>query len=118
MIDLAFGNDGDLVVKDYDISFLNGVNQIVQNCAIRLKFFLGEWYLDINAGIPYYQDFFIKAPNQIRIESLLIQEIINTEGINEVTSFTSDFDSELRRFPVIFSATTDEGLVNLEITVP
>jgi hypothetical protein len=118
MNDLAFDNAGDLLIEDYDISFVSGVDQIVQNLAFRLRFFLGEWYLDTEAGIPYYQDFFIKAPNQIRVESVLKQEILNTEGIVDLTAFSSDFNSSLRKFSVIFSASTNEGIINLEVEVP
>lgn len=118
MIDLAFDTEGDLLIEDYDISFLGGVDQITQNLAFRLRFFLGEWYLDIEAGIPYYQDFFIKAPNQIRIESVLKQEIVDTDGVLELTDFASDFNSSLRRFSVIFSARTEDEIINLEVEVP
>lgn len=118
MNDLAFDNSGDLLIENFDISFVSGIDQIVQNLAFRLRFFQGEWYLDIDAGIPYYEDFFIKAPNQIRIESLLKQEIIDTVGVLELTDFSSDFNSSLRRFSVIFSASTNEGIINLEVEVP
>jgi len=118
MIDLAFDTEGDLLIEDYDISFLEGIDQIIQNVAFRLRFFLGEWYLDIEEGIPYYQELFIKAPNQIRIESILKQEIVETEGVNDLTKFASEFNPELRKFSVIFSAMTDEGLFTLEIEIP
>lgn len=118
MIDLAMNADGDLVVENYDMSLVEGVDQVIQNCTIRLRFFLNEWFLDITAGIPYYQDFFIKAPNQIRIESVLKQEIIDTVGIETINSFSSTFDSSLRKFSVNFSAEADEGSFNLEVDVP
>ena len=118
MIDVALNNDGDLLLSDYDLVIIDGVDQVAQNLEIRLKFFLGEWYLDIDAGLPYYQDVFIKSPNQIRVESLIKQEILDTDGINEITSFSSEFDSSLRKFSVNFSALADEGEVELEVTLP
>lgn len=118
MIDVELGNNGDLVIENYDLVLIDSVDQIAQNLAIRLRFFLNEWFLDTTVGIPYYEDFFIKAPNRIRIESVLKEEILDTEGVNEINSFTSDFNSTLREFSVNFSATTDEGLIDLEVSVP
>jgi len=117
-LDLKLDNNGDLDIVNYDAVIIDDLDQIVQNCAIRLRFFLGEWFLNIQAGIPYYQDFFIKAPNQIRVESVLKQEILDTVGITELTSFDSDFSSSLRKFSVSFSAESEEGSFNLEIDVP
>lgn len=99
----------DLVFTDYDFHLVDEVNQIMQNLAIRLRFVLGEWYLDITQGIPYYEVFFKKAPNQIQIESILKQEIVNTRGILELTSFESDFDQRRRIYSVKFSARSISG---------
>ena len=118
MIDLALDNTGDLLVEDYDLLLIDGLDQVIQNVTIRLRFFLGEWFLDTEAGMPYYQDFFIKAPNQIRVESLIKQEILDTEGINEITAFDAEFNSSLREFSVNFSAIADEGEIELEVSVP
>ena len=118
MQDIELNDDGDLMIRNYDLSILDGVDQITQNLAIRLRFFTNDWYLDTRAGIPYYEDVFVKAPNRIRIESLLKDEIINTVGINEILSFASEFNSNLREFSVSFTADTDEGLIDLEVNVP
>lgn len=118
MIDLALDNSGDLLIEDFDLKLINGVDQIAQNLAIRLRFFMNDYFLDITAGIPYYEDFFIKAPNQIRIESLLKDEILQTEGIEEILSFSSNFDSSLRKFSVNFTARSVDGDFELGIEVP
>lgn len=99
----------DLVFSDFDFHLIDDTNQIMQNLAIRLRFFLGEWYLDITQGVPYYEVFFKKAPNQIQIESILKQEIVTTRGILELTSFQSDFDQRRRIYSVKFSARSING---------
>lgn len=99
----------DLVFRDFDFSLVDDTKQIMQNLAIRLRFILGEWYLDITQGVPYFEVFFRKAPNQIQIESILKEEIVNTRGILELTSFESDFDSRNRVYSVKFSARSISG---------
>jgi hypothetical protein len=121
MIDIAldpFTND--LVFKDFDFDLVDDTKQIMQNLAIRLRFVLGEWYLDITQGIPYFEFFFIKAPNLIQIESILKEEIVNTRGIVELISFESDYEARRRIFSVKFSARSISGeelLKELEIPV-
>jgi hypothetical protein len=104
---------GDLLLQDFDLQLVENQDQITQNLAIRLRFILGEWFLDISAGVSYYQDFFIKAPNQIRIESVLKQEILNTPGVSEILSFTSNFDDQRRIYSVTFSVSTIQGEITL-----
>lgn len=121
MIDIAldpFTND--LVFTEYDFSLVDDTRQIIQNLSIRLRFVLAEWYLDITQGIPYYEFFFVKSPNQIQIESILKEEIVNTRGILGITSFSADFDTRNRIFSVKFGARSISGeelLKELELPV-
>ena len=121
MIDIELDKvTNDLVFNGFDFSLVDDTNQIMQNLAIRLRFILGEWYLDITQGVPYFEVFFRKAPNQIQIESILKEEIVNTRGIVELTSFESDFDSRNRVYSVKFSARSISGeelLKELELQV-
>jgi hypothetical protein len=70
------------------------------------------------AGIPYYQYFFIKNPNQIQIETFLKDEIFNTPGVTNITAFTSAYDGASRAFTVTFSATTESGTTLIEVNLP
>lgn len=110
MIDIALNPiSNDLVFSSFDLQLIDDTRQIMQNLAIRLRFVLGEWFLDITQGIPYYEEIFIKNPNQIQIESILKQEIVQTRGIVELISFEADFDKRRRIFSVKFSARSISG---------
>lgn len=119
MKDLALDpKTGDLIIIDLGAALVDGVDQIAQNLAIRLRFFQGEWYLNILAGIPYYQYFFIKDPNQIQVETFLKDEISNTRGVIEITSFTSDFDGNSRKFTVNFGCRAQDEIITMELDLP
>jgi hypothetical protein len=119
MIDLGLDpSTGDLLIVDFDATLVYGIDQIAQNLAIRLRFFLGEWFLNILAGVPYYQYFFIKDPNQIQVETFLKDEISNTEGVLEITSFSSDFNGYNRTFTVDFGCKTISGNMELNLELP
>lgn len=119
MID--FGLDpktGDLLIENFDFTLVSQVDQIAQNLAIRLRFFQGEWFLNILEGIPYYQYFFIKNPNQIQIESFLKDEILDTIGVTELISFSSNFDGKKRQFTVNFSCKALNDTLDIELEIP
>jgi len=119
MIDIALDpKTGDVVFEDFDLAKVGGVDQIAQNLAIRLRFIQGEWYLNILAGIPYYQYFFIKNPNQIQVETFLKDEISNTDGVLEITSFSSDYNGRNRTFSVNFGCKTIDGNLEMEQILP
>lgn len=119
MIDFALDpSTGDLIFEDFDLALVGGVDQISQNLAIRLRFMQGEWFLNILVGVPYYQYFFIKNPNQIQVETFLKDEIINTNGVIELTSFTSNYDGKTRQFKVIFACTAIDGNIEMEQILP
>jgi hypothetical protein len=119
MIDMALDpKTGDLLLIEASAVLVDQVDQIAQNLAIRLRFIQGEWYLNILAGIPYFQYFFVKEPNQIQVESFLKDEIVNTRGVEEITSFSSDYNSAKRTFGVQFSVKSLSGIIEIDQELP
>lgn len=119
MIDIALDpSTGDLVFENFDLALVSDVDQVAQNLAIRLRFIEGEWFLNIFAGIPYYQYFFIKNPNQIQVETFLKDEISGTNGIQQITSFSSDFDGQSRKFIVNFACVALTDKLEMELVLP
>ena len=88
---------GDLSVP---IRFVEGVDAIVQNLRIRLRFMLGEWFLDQRLGIPYIEQIFVSSPDVPLVDALLKRAILTTPGIAAVPVFQSRFESAERRYYV------------------
>lgn len=119
MIDLALDPlTGDLALIERSAALVRDIDQIAQNLAIRLRFFQNEWYLNVLAGLPYFEFFFIKNPNQIQVESFLLDEIANTQGVQEITQFSSTYDGQTRTFGVRFTAKTVLGLIEIDQELP
>lgn len=60
--DLSLGTDNDLVVTT-DLTFTAGVQAVAQSCRIALQIFQGEWFLDLDVGIPYWDRIIAQKPN-------------------------------------------------------
>ena len=84
----------------------NSDEEIRQKLIQRLKFFLGEWFLDITKGVPYFQVVFIKGTSPDVIESTFKDTIIGTDGISTLNRFD----------PIEYDASTREAKVNFDVT--
>ena len=110
--DLAIGDeDGDLVVQSGDLVLTYGLESIRQDVRARLRFFAGEWFLNTDEGVPYYEHVLVKNPDQSLLRSVFRDVILGARGIIDVPEIKLDYDRSRRRLAVTFSATTDLGLL-------
>ncbi len=108
--DLLFVNS-DLVLTS-DVNATYGTNPILQDILTRLRFFLGEWYLDNTQGIPWYQRILVKNPNQSDIDAIFQNCIAGTPGVDQLTSYSFTVNRATRVLTVNFSCLTTLGTVN------
>jgi hypothetical protein len=100
--DLAFSADGDLVLNE-------GLEAIAQDIRARLLFFKGEWFLDQDIGLPYFEDILVKNPSILGVMASIRSEIQNTPGVNEITKLEPTFDRANRKLSVTWAVTSDLG---------
>lgn len=107
----------DLVITNNDIQLFEKIeNLTVQKVKINLLNNRGEWFRNINVGVPYTQTILGKKGTKTVADSLLKNTIINTDGIQSITNYSSTINSD-RTLKVIFSAVTDTGQIINDITV-
>lgn len=102
---------GDLVLDSGDLKLTSGSDAIRQHLSQRLKAFAGEWFLDLDSGLPYYKDILVKNPNALLVSGLLQEEIIKTPGVLELTSFELQFEKSTRGLRLDFEALCDGDFV-------
>jgi hypothetical protein len=104
---------GDLAINEASRSFvmIEGVHQVRQRLSSRLKFFLGEWFLDLRQGVPYLRDVFRKNPSAPVIRSLLRRVIIGTPGVISLHRFDLTIDPKTRRAGFNFEAIANGGRI-------
>ena len=109
MTDIILDTTHDLLVTNGDIKlFSDQEANTAQRVEINLLSFLGEWFRDINKGIPYLQTI-LGRRNSLEVADVEIKStIINTENISTITQYTSSINSE-RKLTVTFSATLESG---------
>lgn len=122
-IDLLLDNNNDLVIESGDLQFSKGVQAIMQQCRIQLQMFQGEWFLDLDAGIPYWQSILgSKTSDAIAAARIYFTgELLNVQGVTEVTKMELSYKGTDRsltikwRVTTVFGETPDD-IISLRVT--
>jgi len=107
----ALNSNNDIFVKNGGFAIVTNGAQAVQHLRTRLRFFSGEWFLDLTVGVEYYQQILKKPFDMAKVEALIKSEILNTPDIEKLTRFESSFNGETRKLTINFDAETSYGLV-------
>lgn len=84
MTDFKLDANGDLDISSGGFEIVKGVDAIAQEARIRSKQVQGDWYLDLNEGLPYFSRIFINGPNEADIYQIYAAEYLSIEGVLKV----------------------------------
>lgn len=79
-----------------NLMIVEDAEAIGQHARQRLMTFEGEWFLDKDAGVTWLTDILGQTYNPILAEALTKTEILETDGVTEIESFSIRFDQNLR----------------------
>ena len=102
----------DLQIVNGDLEIANRAQSNGQRINARLKTFVGEWFLDLEFGIDYFNDVLVKNP-QIQFVSGIIKAAIlqSADAGAIVEDFETDFDTSARKLTARYSVKLDGGEV-------
>jgi hypothetical protein len=101
----------DLIIKDGDLILIDNAERVSQQIKIKLRSFLGEWFLDTTYGVPYLEEILIKNPSLNNIRNILRTQILDVDDVAAVTSLELSLNSSARTLTVTFECQTTYGLV-------
>lgn len=109
--------EGDIDLADGVVVVLGGPQFVRQKIATRLKFFLGEWFLDLREGIPYYRDSLVKNPDLEIVRTLYRAVILSVQEVKRIDRLDLKYDSGKRTLGVEFDISLIDGGV-LQVRQP
>lgn len=80
-----------------------------QRLNIKFKLFKGEYVYDINAGVDYYGQVLRKGVTKEFLDNFFIDQILATEGVERMQSFSSVFNTGIRSYSVDFTVIAIDG---------
>lgn len=108
----------DLALNDnYDLTggLVTGSDEIIQRVKLRLYRIMGEWFLNLGSGLPWYESGagILGAPkNKIDLANLMIRQcILETTGVERIMDFQHEFLLGTRTLTIQTSLLLDTGIV-------
>ena len=116
MNDFSLGPNGDLAISGGDLVPLTGIDAIRQQVEIRLRTFLGEWFLDPSVGVPYIQQVFSeKIPRVDLIRSIIRRAVMKTPGVLMADTVNVSLDTETRNLSIELDIKSTEGNTTIKL---
>lgn len=110
MISLKLDGSGDIALTNGSPSLIEGADALVQKVGIKLRFFQGEWFLDLLFGMPYHGRILVRGVNEADVYQIFQSEIEKIPGIVAVEELKIDFgDSDNRVMRVTGRAVGSSG---------
>lgn len=109
---------GDLVFRNGECPTTEDrTHGVVQKLYIRLRTFLGEWYLSETYGVPWLERILGHKVNKSTVDMIIQEEILKVDGVDKILSFSSEYLSATRGYKCRFSVQSDEGKRSEEIII-
>lgn len=109
MSDLKLDDTHDLELDNGDLLLTEGIDRTRQFLSQRLKFFEGEWFLDTDLGIAYFDEVFVKNPDPIALDTIFKDVILDTPGVLGLEEYEMLLDTATRELKLSFHARTTDG---------
>ena len=111
-MDIKLDSDWELTIEDGDLALITGRDAIGQHLKQRYQFILGEWFLNLFKGIPFFSQIYTKIQDPVIIDSIYKRITLDTPRIEKLNDFSIEFDSETRKLLVSGKADTPTGEID------
>lgn len=100
---------GDLALVNGTTRVVRDAEQAAQGIDTALDTFLGEYFLDLRIGMPYFRDVLIKNPNPEVVRSVFRKAIKTRPGIVSVPELDVTTNASTGKMLVTFTAVYEDG---------
>jgi hypothetical protein len=101
--------EDDWALVEGKLVLVNDARATAQEIEASFEFFLGEWFLDVTKGVPWYQRVMQKNPDINLIRNLFRTVVLKNPAVQTLTDFALNFDKVTRKVSYTFSARRKDG---------
>lgn len=109
LFDLRMVNGDFVLTSDANTA---GTNNVAQAILTRLRWFLGEWFLNTGGGTPWYQSILKYDSDQAEVDAVIQEVILSTPGVLVLTAYKGEANLPKRFYRVSFTVQTSAGVVS------
>lgn len=93
----------DLYISNGQIARVSNSEAIAQTVKTRLLTVQEEWFLDLNAGLPWFTKMLGATPDLYKIRGYVAREIINTNGVEDLKTVELLYNKKDRKLDIEFT---------------
>jgi hypothetical protein len=113
-MDLKLDGNGDVIFSNgHTIVVSEAGANVAQRLYIMLRTFAGEWYLNTEHGVPYFQSILGQKTTKQAIDLIFQQKILTELGVQEIVDFTSNLSTD-RKYNMSFKVRANNLIVDVE----
>jgi hypothetical protein len=98
MIDLKLDDAGNVVIENSDLAFVTEDDEVAQSIRIRLRTWLGEWFLDKDYGVNWLGRVFKRPFSQTQARKEIERIINGTVGVKRTVRVTQSISNGIFTF--------------------
>jgi hypothetical protein len=92
-----------------DLQLSSGIQAVTQEMRLRMGAFRGDWFLDLDYGIPYFQELLGQKFDVSRARNAFRSALAASDNIVQVNKLNVEFDGVTRSLSVAWEVLTDIG---------
>ena len=106
-MDIQLGSDGKILLTGNRLTMIRDRPTLVaQRLSVRLRTYLGEWFLDTPMGIDWFADVLLKNVTKETVDNIIQSEVLKDSYVLSVNKFSSRVDK--RNYVCTFSISIRE----------
>jgi len=113
-MDLKLDGNGDAIFSNGNTVVTKGAEEnTAQRLYIMLRTFAGEWFLNVEHGIPYFQSILGQKTSKQAVDLIFQQKILAESGVQEIVEFTSSLQAD-RKYKMSFKVRANNAVVSVD----
>lgn len=101
--------DDDLYVGPNGPEMISGIDGVAQLALIAVRLFKEEWFLNLDAGMPWFQEILGEKFDEALFRARLTETITAVPGVESIISLVIEFDASTRKATVTMKLRTKFG---------
>lgn len=103
----------DIAYADGLVAFCTSDQEVIQRVRTCLRRIEGEWFLDIDAGLPYFGGQMLGGKDLEYVKLLIREELLIIEGVNKITEINILMDKATKKVSVYVEIELNENVYKI-----
>ncbi len=104
---------GDVSIVGGDfIGITDPLDAAAQDLSQALHTYYGEWFLDLDIGVPYFQQILVKNPDGDIVDGVLKAAIAARPGVISIIGFDLNYNGATRKLTLTCAVQYYNGVIN------